>query len=90
MATSGEFLVAAVNLGRTRGAQLPERIYKKTRARANAIELLGRVREDLVGAAAELGALRHELHAAGFPVTEVRALDALLWTELEGRAAYRV
>ena len=71
------------------GSDTPARFYCKPSARKNAIEVLSLVRDDLLGAAAELTALQQALTEAGFPVTRVRIIDALLWTEYEARGVYR-
>ncbi len=61
----------------------------KPRAADTAMFCLGRVRDDLLGAMAELVHLRALAAQQGFALSLVRVLDILLWTEVEPRGYYR-
>ena len=77
-------VVLAHYLGR-----LPPATQDKTRAAGVAVEVLGRIRDDLAAVRSEVDAVATDLAAAGFVLSPVRVLEVLLWTEVEERGYYR-
>lgn len=59
------------------------------RAADVAMESLRLFREDLLARRAEIDALRERLERAGFPLTPVRILEVLVWTQMEPAGGYR-
>lgn len=73
-------------LGRT---DLAAASQDKARAGSVARVVLRAFREDLRASAPDVGAVTRTLADAGYPLTPVRILEILLWTELEPRGYYR-
>jgi hypothetical protein len=70
--------------------ELKGRKEDKRRAADVAVVTLQAFRSDLLAAADALSALVTRLAARGFPITDVRALEVLIWTELEPNGYYRL
>jgi hypothetical protein len=68
---------------------LKEQTQNKQRAAAVAVEVLKDFRADLSGRIDQIAALRAELARAGYPLTPVRILEVLVWTETEPQGYYR-
>jgi hypothetical protein len=64
-------------------------LESKTKAADVAMEALRLFRRDLLHSETEIAALREQLGLAGFPLTPVRILELLVWTEIEPVGAYR-
>lgn len=64
-------------------------IENKAKAADVAMEVLGLFREDLLHAQSPIKALQDELARLGFPLTLVRILEVLVWTQIEPVGAYR-
>jgi hypothetical protein len=54
-----------------------------------AMEALRLVHDDLLKARNEIEMLQQQLAVAGFPLTPVRVLELLIWTETEPVGGYR-
>jgi hypothetical protein len=61
----------------------------KTKAADVAMQALDLFQADLIGAHAEVQQLARVATGRGFPLSDVRVLEILLWTEIEPRAGYR-
>ena len=66
-----------------------ELLQDRRHAAGVAIEALRVFRDDLRAITGELNELLEALAAEGFPITRVRALEVLVWTETEPRGYYR-
>jgi hypothetical protein len=69
--------------------ELKEQTQDKRRATAVAVEVLRAFREDLRHAIGPITDLRARLAEGGFPLTPVRILEVLVWTEVEPQGYYR-
>jgi hypothetical protein len=61
----------------------------KGKAADAAMEAVDLFRQDLLGARPEIEAVQGRLAVAGFPLTAVRVLEVLVWTETEPAGGYR-
>jgi hypothetical protein len=70
--------------------KLPWRTQDKARAAQVAVEVLSLFREDLIACYEPLSALSSMAAEAGRPVTPLRILELLIWSEVEPKGYYRV
>jgi hypothetical protein len=61
----------------------------KAKAANAAMEALRLFQDDLLQAHSEIEALQRQLAVAGFPLTAVRVLEILVWTQTEPAGGYR-
>jgi hypothetical protein len=61
----------------------------KAKAADVALRTLELFRSDLAATSEELASIQEALASEGFPLTPVRILEVLIWTEVEPRAGYR-
>jgi hypothetical protein len=61
----------------------------KAKAANVAMEALRLFQDDLLQAHSEIEALQRQLAVAGFPLTAVRVLEILVWTQTEPAGGYR-
>lgn len=69
--------------------RLPPSTQDKNRAAGVAIDVLEKFRIDLIAVRAEVDVIVTELIVTGFMLSPVRALEVLVWTEVEERGYYR-
>jgi hypothetical protein len=67
---------------------LRNRKEDKSKAASVAMVVLDAFRQDLLARQQDLAALGNLLDGQGYPVTAVRVLEVLLWTEIEPRGYY--
>jgi hypothetical protein len=84
-----DMVVLEYYLGATGSSDRKALLQDKRHAAGVAIEALRVFREDLRAITGELDELLEALAAEGFPITRVRALEVLVWTETEPRGYYR-
>lgn len=77
-------------LGASGNARLIGALQDKRRAAASAIVAAEAFRQHLRREQLAIAALRRRLAPAGYALSDVRLLEALVWTELEDRGYYRI
>lgn len=84
-------VVAAYYLERSNRPELVGKIYESNKPASleAAPILLSSLQDDLIGSRSELEDLVKQLLTTGFEMTSLRALDILLWSEIEPRSYYR-
>ena len=76
-------------LGRPELRPLLAASQSKAKAADAAMQALDLFRNDLVASQDQLSSLRETLSKKGFPLSPVRILEILLWTQIEPRGGYR-